>query len=117
MVSASRETLERLLGTRAGARVHAALRTVDVAEERRRMRAAGVSGVLPGDPDWPALLETIPAAPLALPGWVVERPIFVGKKLIGWVALSAHLADMGGMAVGSFAPGATERFRSRQFHI
>jgi N-methylhydantoinase B len=41
----------------------------------------------------------------------VERPIFLGERLIGWVALSAHLADMGGMAVGSFAPNATECYQ------
>jgi DNA processing protein len=48
--------------------VHAGLRAVDVGEEFRRMREAGLRGVLPGDPDWPALLEAIPGAPLAL--WV-----------------------------------------------
>jgi N-methylhydantoinase B len=46
----------------------------------------------------------------------VERPIFLDDRCIAWVALSAHLADMGGMAVGSFAPTATdcyqEAFRS-----
>jgi N-methylhydantoinase B len=41
----------------------------------------------------------------------VERPIFLGDRLIAWVALSAHLADMGGMAVGSFAPNATECYQ------
>jgi N-methylhydantoinase B len=46
----------------------------------------------------------------------VERPIFLEGRRVAWVALSAHLADMGGMAVGSFAPAATdcyqEAFRS-----
>jgi N-methylhydantoinase B len=41
----------------------------------------------------------------------VERPIFVDGKRVAWVALSAHLADMGGMAVGSFAPAATECYQ------
>ncbi len=41
----------------------------------------------------------------------VERPIFVDGRLVAWVALSAHLVDMGGMAVGSFAPSATECFQ------
>jgi N-methylhydantoinase B len=41
----------------------------------------------------------------------VERPIFVGGRLVAWVALSAHLADMGGMAMGSFAPAATECYQ------
>jgi N-methylhydantoinase B len=41
----------------------------------------------------------------------VERPIFVDGRLVAWVALSAHLADMGGMARGSFAPTATECYQ------
>jgi N-methylhydantoinase B len=41
----------------------------------------------------------------------VERPIFVDDKLVAWVALSAHLADMGGMARGSMAPNATECYQ------
>jgi N-methylhydantoinase B len=41
----------------------------------------------------------------------VERPIYVHGELVAWIALSAHLADMGGMAVGSFAPGATECYQ------
>jgi N-methylhydantoinase B len=41
----------------------------------------------------------------------VERPIFLGDRLVAWVALSAHLADMGGMATGSFAPTATDCFQ------
>jgi N-methylhydantoinase B len=41
----------------------------------------------------------------------VQRPIFVDGELIGWAALSAHLIDMGGMAMGSFAPAATECFQ------
>jgi N-methylhydantoinase A/oxoprolinase/acetone carboxylase beta subunit/N-methylhydantoinase B/oxoprolinase/acetone carboxylase alpha subunit len=41
----------------------------------------------------------------------VQRPIFAGDRLIGWAALSAHLIDMGGMVMGSFAPAATECFQ------
>ena len=41
----------------------------------------------------------------------VQRPIFSGGNLIGWAALSAHLIDMGGMVMGSFAPAATECFQ------
>ncbi len=41
----------------------------------------------------------------------VQRPIFLGSTLVGWAALSAHLIDMGGMAMGSFAPAATECFQ------
>jgi DNA processing protein len=48
--------------------VHAALRSVDVQAEWQRMQTLGVRGMLPGDPDWPALLEATPGAPLAL--WV-----------------------------------------------
>lgn len=68
-ILAAREgELAAVIGPRPAARVHAALRAVDVPEELRRMRASGLQGVLPGDPDWPPLLETIPGAPLAL--WV-----------------------------------------------
>jgi N-methylhydantoinase A len=41
----------------------------------------------------------------------VQRPIFVEGRLIAWVALSAHLIDMGGMVMGSFAPAASECFQ------
>ena len=41
----------------------------------------------------------------------VQRPIFVGDNVIAWVALSAHLIDMGGMVMGSFAPAASECFQ------
>ena len=34
---------------------------------------------------------------------VVQRPAFVGDRLVGWVAVSAHMMDVGGMAPGSFA--------------
>ena len=39
---------------------------------------------------------------------MVQRPIFVGGVLVAWSALSAHLIDMGGMAVGSWTPHATD---------
>ena len=38
----------------------------------------------------------------------VQRPIFVDGGLVGWAALSAHLIDMGGLVVGSFAPAAED---------
>ena len=41
----------------------------------------------------------------------VQRPIFVNGRRVAWIAMSAHLADMGGMAMGSFAPTATECFQ------
>jgi N-methylhydantoinase B len=42
---------------------------------------------------------------------VVQRPAFVGDRLVGWVAVSAHMMDVGGMAPGSFAPNATECYQ------
>jgi N-methylhydantoinase A/oxoprolinase/acetone carboxylase beta subunit/N-methylhydantoinase B/oxoprolinase/acetone carboxylase alpha subunit len=41
----------------------------------------------------------------------VQRPIFLDGRLVAWAALSAHLIDMGGMAMGSFAPAATDCFQ------
>jgi N-methylhydantoinase B len=42
---------------------------------------------------------------------MVQQPIFSGARLIAWVAVSAHLMDMGGMVIGSFAPDATECYQ------
>ena len=42
---------------------------------------------------------------------MVQRPIFSGGRRIGWVGVSAHMMDMGGMVVGSFAPAATECYQ------
>lgn len=42
---------------------------------------------------------------------MIQRPIFSGGRRIGWVGVSAHMMDMGGMVVGSFAPAATECFQ------
>ncbi|MBW1882551.1 MAG: hydantoinase B/oxoprolinase family protein, partial [Deltaproteobacteria bacterium] len=42
---------------------------------------------------------------------MVQRPIFVGDRLVAWVVISAHMMDMGGIVVGSFAPTATECFQ------
>ena len=42
---------------------------------------------------------------------VVQRPAFVGDRLVGWVAVSAHMMDVGGMAPGSFVPNATECYQ------
>jgi N-methylhydantoinase B len=41
----------------------------------------------------------------------VERPIHVDGRRVAWVALSAHMMDVGGMAPGSWAPAATECFQ------
>jgi N-methylhydantoinase B len=42
---------------------------------------------------------------------VVQRPIFVDDRHVAWAALSAHMMDMGGMSVGSWAPQATECYQ------
>ena len=42
---------------------------------------------------------------------VVQRPIFVDDTRVAWVALSAHMMDVGGMVIGSFAPAATECYQ------
>jgi N-methylhydantoinase B len=42
---------------------------------------------------------------------MVQRPIFVDDRLVAWVVISAHLMDMGGMVVGSFAPSATDCYQ------
>lgn len=42
---------------------------------------------------------------------VVQRPAFAGDRLVGWVAVSAHMMDLGGMAPGSFAASATECYQ------
>ncbi|HLN17070.1 MAG TPA: hydantoinase B/oxoprolinase family protein [Acidimicrobiales bacterium] len=42
---------------------------------------------------------------------MVQRPVFIDDRLVAWVGISAHMMDMGGMTVGSFAPDATECFQ------
>jgi len=42
---------------------------------------------------------------------MVQRPVFVDGRLVAWVGISAHMMDVGGMVVGSFAPDATECFQ------
>ena len=42
---------------------------------------------------------------------MVQQPIFVGEQRVAWSVVSAHLMDMGGMVVGSFAPDATECYQ------
>jgi N-methylhydantoinase B len=42
---------------------------------------------------------------------MVQQPIFHDGELVAFVAVSAHLIDMGGMAVGSFAPEASECYQ------
>ena len=48
------------------------------------------------------------AAPAGRDG---AAPVFVGDELVAWVVMSAHLMDMGGMVIGSFAPAATECYQ------
>src|SRR4051812_39907076 len=40
----------------------------------------------------------------------IMRPVFAEERLVGWMANSAHMLDMGGMQPGSFAPDATDAF-------
>ena len=42
---------------------------------------------------------------------VVQRPVFVDGRIIGWAVNSGHMMDMGGMAFGSWAPAATECYQ------
>jgi N-methylhydantoinase B len=39
---------------------------------------------------------------------IVQRPVFAAGKLVAWVALAAHMMDIGGMVPGSSAVLATE---------
>jgi len=42
---------------------------------------------------------------------MVQRPVFHEGELVAWAVLSAHMMDVGGMVVGSFAPAATECYQ------
>ena len=42
---------------------------------------------------------------------VIQRPVFVGDRVVAWVALCAHMMDMGGMVPGSSAVAATECYQ------
>ena len=42
---------------------------------------------------------------------IIQRPAFAEGKIVGWVAVSAHMMDMGGMTPGSLSPHATECFQ------
>ncbi len=42
---------------------------------------------------------------------MVQQPVFVDGEMVAWVVNSAHLMDMGGMVMGSWAPAATECFQ------
>jgi N-methylhydantoinase B len=42
---------------------------------------------------------------------IVQKPAFVDGELVAWVAVSAHMMDMGGMTPGSLSPHATECFQ------
>lgn len=42
---------------------------------------------------------------------VIQRPVFVDGERVAWVALAAHMLDMGGMVPGSSATQATECYQ------
>jgi N-methylhydantoinase B len=42
---------------------------------------------------------------------VIQRPIFLNGERVAWVALAAHMMDMGGMVPGSSATEATECYQ------
>ena len=42
---------------------------------------------------------------------VIQRPVFAEGQLVAWVALTAHMIDMGGMVPGSSAVKATECYQ------
>lgn len=42
---------------------------------------------------------------------VVQRPVFLDGDLVAWIAISAHMLDMGGMVPGSSATKATECYQ------
>jgi N-methylhydantoinase B len=42
---------------------------------------------------------------------VIQRPIFANGRRVAWVALAAHMMDMGGMVPGSSAAAATECYQ------
>jgi N-methylhydantoinase B len=42
---------------------------------------------------------------------VIQRPVFVGGRCVAWVALAAHMMDMGGMVPGSSASQAVECYQ------
>lgn len=42
---------------------------------------------------------------------VIQRPVFVDGQCVAWVALAAHMMDMGGMVPGSSAVAATECYQ------
>lgn len=42
---------------------------------------------------------------------IVQKPAFADGELVGWVAVSAHMMDMGGMTPGSLSPHATECYQ------
>ncbi len=46
-----------------------------------------------------------------MPEHLLMKPVFVGDTLVGYAANIAHIAEIGGMAVGSFASTATEVFQ------
>ena len=46
-----------------------------------------------------------------MPEHLLMKPVYIGDELVGFAANIAHVAEIGGMAVGSFASTATEVFQ------
>ena len=46
-----------------------------------------------------------------MPEHLLMKPVYIGEELVGFAANIAHVAEIGGMAVGSFASTATEVFQ------
>jgi len=42
---------------------------------------------------------------------VVMRPVFRGRRRVGWASASGHMIDMGGLVPGSFAPNARDCYQ------
>lgn len=42
---------------------------------------------------------------------VIQKPIFYQGLCVAWTAFSAHMMDMGGMSIGSWAPTATDCYQ------
>lgn len=75
---------------------------------RWTLEELGVESFEPGD----VVLHNDPYRGGAhIPEHSVIRPVFHGGELFGFVANVGHLAEIGGMAVGSFAADATEVFQ------
>jgi len=75
-----------------------------IAAVRRR-----VPKIVPGD----VFLANDPydGGGLHLQDVVVMRPVFRGRRRVGWASASGHMIDMGGLVPGSFAPNARDCYQ------